>query len=176
MRIESAFRSYDDQERLFKKIKQVGRAARPGHSEHQLGTAIDFRLPTTAAIRWLGEHAAEHGFALSYPDGKQRITGYRPEPWHVRFVGNELAKELREQATTLEELFRTRPQLGESGRCDDCPLPASRTACGAITAAGTCDGTVLQWCYDGALATVDCAASKQRCGRPAESDDHDCIK
>ena len=175
LRIESAFRSYDAQAQLFKRIKQAGRAARPGHSEHQLGTAVDFRLPTTAAIHWLGEHAPSFGFALSYPDRKQRVTGYRPEPWHVRFVGDELSRQLSSSGSTLEELFRARPELGESGSCDDCPAPASRKACGAITAAGTCAGTVLQWCYDGALASVDCAASKQRCGRNRGANDYDCL-
>jgi D-alanyl-D-alanine carboxypeptidase len=175
VRIESAFRSYDEQARLFKRVKQVGRAARPGHSEHQLGTAIDLRLPTSAAIRWLAEHAPRFGFALSYPDGKQRVTGYRPEPWHLRFVGVELALELRSTGGTLEELFRARPELGESGRCDDCSAASSRAACDAVTASGQCKGTVLQWCYDGALATVDCAASRQRCGRPRGADDFDCI-
>ena len=89
MRINSAFRSYREQARVFRTMKERGRAARPGHSEHQLGTAIDLKLPTTAAIDWLGEHAFEYGFALSYPPGKQRLTGYRPEPWHMRFVGDD---------------------------------------------------------------------------------------
>ncbi|MBA3452795.1 MAG: M15 family metallopeptidase [Deltaproteobacteria bacterium] len=175
LRIESAFRSYDDQVRLYRQIKQVGRAARPGHSEHQLGTAIDFRLPTSASIAWLAQNAPDHGFVLSYPDGKQRITGYRPEPWHVRHVGPQLANELRTSGLTLEELFRARPALGESGSCEDCPQPASRRACGTIKAAGTCDGTVLHWCYDDALASVDCAAFNQRCGRTRSSDVFDCI-
>ena len=173
LRIESAFRSYEEQSRLFREIKQSGRAARPGHSEHQLGTAVDFRLPTSAAIGWLAENASAHGFALSYRDGKQRVTGYRPEPWHLRFVGDELAKELGTSGSTLEELFRTKSDLGESGNCDDCPLAASRTPCGSVTVAGKCNGTVLQWCYDGALAAVDCAASKQRCARGA--DQYDCV-
>jgi hypothetical protein len=175
IRIESAYRSYDDQMRVFRETKQVGRAARPGHSEHQLGTAIDFRMPTTAAIDWLAEHAPEHGFVLSYPNGKQRITGYRPEPWHVRFVGQQLADELRGNGEILEELFRTRPELGESGNCDDCPQPASRSLCGHIDAAGSCDGSVLLWCYDDALASVDCGASKQRCGRAKGTDVYDCL-
>ncbi len=175
VRIESAFRSYADQARLFRQIKQVGRAARPGHSEHQLGTAIDFRMPTTAAIEWLAEHASEHGFVLSYPDGKHRITGYRPEPWHVRFVGVPLASEMRSSGLTLEELFRARPTLGDSGNCGDCPQAMSRVACGDIDAAGRCDGTVLQWCYDDALASVDCAAFKQRCGRARGSNVYDCL-
>ncbi|HEU0036531.1 MAG TPA: M15 family metallopeptidase [Kofleriaceae bacterium] len=175
IRIESAFRSYDYQAKLFATTKQRGRAARPGHSEHQLGTAVDFRMPTSAAIAWLAAHAAEHGFALSYPDGKQRVTGYRPEPWHVRYVGRELADELRTSGSTLEELFRARADLGESGGCDDCALPVSQTSCGAVTDAGRCDGSVLEWCYDGALATVDCAASKQRCGRAKGAPSYDCL-
>ncbi len=173
MRINSAYRSYREQARVFRTMKERGRAARPGHSEHQLGTAIDLKLPTTAAIDWLGAHAFEHGFALSYPPGKQRVTGYRPEPWHVRFVGNEIAAELHRRGWTLEELFRARPELGESGACGDCPAAISRKTCGAITAAGVCQGSVLTWCYDGALAAVDCAVSEQACGaatggRPAD--------
>ena len=171
LRIESAFRSYDEQARLFATIKEQGRAARPGHSEHQLGSTIDLRLPSSAAIEWLAAHAAEHGFALSYPPDKQRITGYRPEPWHVRYIGRELAEELQKEHRTLEEHFRIRPGLGESGSCGDCPLPASRAACGEVSAAGSCSGTVLLWCYDGALNAVDCAVSGQQCGRPAGSAD-----
>lgn len=174
IKIESAFRSYADQQRVFETTKQIGRAARPGHSEHQLGTAVDFRMPTTAAIEWLGAHAAELGFALSYPEGKQRITGYRPEPWHVRFVGVELAEQLRTSNSTLEELFRAQPGLGESGDCRDCPSPSSHKACASITLAGRCDGDVLTWCYDGALATVDCAAFKLHCGS-ARVDGVDCM-
>jgi D-alanyl-D-alanine carboxypeptidase len=167
IRVSSAFRSYREQARVFRSMKERGRAARPGHSEHQLGTAIDLRLPTSAAIDWLAEHAFEHGFALSYPTGKQRLTGYRPEPWHVRFVGRDLAAELHERGWTLEELFRARPELGESGSCDDCPAAISRAPCRAVTAAGACQGTVLTWCYDGALAAVDCAVSNQTCAADA---------
>ena len=174
-RVSSAFRSYEDQARLFRGMKQIGRAARPGHSEHQLGTAVDLRLPTSAAIGWLAEHAASYGFALSYPEGKQRITGYRPEPWHLRFVGAALAEVLRQNGQTLEELFREKPDRAESGSCEDCPLSISRTRCGAVTAAGRCKGTVLAWCYDGALATVDCAVSHQRCGRQPDAGEYECL-
>lgn len=175
IRVNSAYRSYEDQARVFRRVKQAGRAARPGHSEHQLGTALDLDLPTRKAIDWLAEHAADHGFVLSYPAGKQRITGYRPEPWHVRFVGNELAAELRQNDWTVEELLRQRPGLAVAGRCDDCPTSESRAACGALTSAGTCAGTVLRWCYDGALAEVDCAASRQRCASDPEGGDADCV-
>ena len=174
MRINSAYRSYREQARVFRTMKERGRAARPGHSEHQLGTAIDLKLPTTAAIDWLSEHAFEFGFALSYPPGKQRLTGYRPEPWHVRFVGNAVAGELHRHGWTLEELFRARPELGESGTCGDCPAAISRKACGAVTVTGVCQGTVLTWCYDGALAAVDCAVSEQACGAATGDAPADC--
>lgn len=175
LRLESAFRSYQDQGRVFTDIKEPGRAARPGHSEHQLGTVADLRLPTSAAIDWLAANAPGFGFALSYPPGKQKLTGYRPEPWHVRFVGRELAAELHDKHLILEEYFRAQPSLGESGDCTDCPLPVSQAACGEATREGSCHGTVLTWCYDGALATVDCAASEQTCGRVAGSAEHDCL-
>ena len=174
LRISSAFRAYRAQARLFRSIRERGRAARPGHSEHQLGTAIDLRLPSTNAIDWLAAHAFEHGFALSYPAGKQRLTGYRPEPWHVRFVGAALAATLHEHGWTLEELFRAQPDLGESGDCGDCPTTLSRVRCGAVTAVGDCRGTVLTWCYDGALAAVDCAVSQQICERPDDQSPPDC--
>ena len=175
LRLESAFRSYQDQARVFADIKEPGRAARPGHSEHQLGTVADLRLPTSAAIDWLAAHAPDFGFALSYPPGKQKLTGYRPEPWHLRFVGRELAAELHGKHLILEEYFRAQPGLGESGGCADCPLPASQAACGNATPEGSCRGTVLTWCYDGALATVDCAASEQTCGPVDGSAEHDCL-
>ncbi|HVT07479.1 MAG TPA: M15 family metallopeptidase [Polyangia bacterium] len=169
LRISSAFRSYKEQARLFRTIKERGRAARPGHSEHQLGTTIDLRLPSTKAILWLADHAGEHGFALSYPPGQQRVTGYRPEPWHVRYVGPALGRELHDRGMTLEQLFRSRPGLGVSGDCTDCPDALSRSRCGRLTVAGTCEGTVLSWCYDGAANAVDCSQSKEVC-RPATND------
>ena len=176
IRITSAFRSYEEQARVFRTTKEKGRAARPGHSEHQLGSTIDLRLPTGAAIAWLADHAAAHGFALSYPPGKQRLTGYRPEPWHVRFVGRDIAADLHQRGETLEELFRRRPALASSGTCEDCPAPASRVACGPTTDHGRCEGTVVVWCYEGARAMVDCAAFDQTCDeRVAEGGVTDCV-
>lgn len=175
LRVESAYRSYDEQAELFRTTKQVGRAARPGHSEHQLGTAVDLDLPTKHAIAWLAEHALAHGFVVSYPPDKHRITGYRPEPWHVRYLGDELAAELRRAGGTLEELLRARPELGAGGTCGDCPSDASRVACDDVTAAGRCTGDVLEWCYDGALAAVHCGALRARCGADAATGHHDCV-
>lgn len=174
VKVSSAYRSYDDQARVYRETTQIGRAARPGHSEHQLGTAIDLRLPTKLAIDWLAAHAADFGFALSYPDGKQRLTGYRPEPWHIRYVGQTLAERLRGDGQILEELFRAHPEIGESGSCEDCEATSSRAPCGTISAAGVCTGTVLGWCFDGALANVDCAVSGQMCG-PSSDGTPDCL-
>ena len=66
-------------------------SARPGASQHQLGTAIDFGSITdafaqTRAGKWLVAHAWEYGFSLSYPQGDEGITGYRYESWHYRFI------------------------------------------------------------------------------------------
>lgn len=88
-------------------------SARPGHSEHQSGLAIDinstaFDFDATPEGQWLATHCAEYGFVIRYPKDKEEITGYMYEPWHVRYVGVELAKELYlgdGQFTTLEEYF-----------------------------------------------------------------------
>ncbi len=162
LRINSAHRGYREQARLFATTREPGRAARPGHSEHQLGTTVDLRLPSQAAIDWLQTSAPSFGFVQSYPGGKQRITGYRPEPWHYRYVGPQVAKIAA--GRSLEELFRAGLVVGESGACSACPQAASRTTCGSVSEAGLCRGDVLTWCYDGALAAVDCTSSKQRCG------------
>jgi D-alanyl-D-alanine carboxypeptidase len=175
IRVRSAFRSYGDQAYVFRTKKEKGRAARPGHSEHQLGTAVDLTLPSDLAIAWLAQYAHLFGFALSYPEHKQRLTGYRSEPWHVRFVGVPLAAELYSRALTLEEWFREHPERGESGDCRDCPLTASRAPCGQITAEGNCRGNVLSWCFDGALAQVDCGLSNERCGREPGSGNALCL-
>ena len=88
-------------------------SARPGHSEHQLGTAIDFRSaddPTppwelddfadTAAGGWLHDHAWEYGFVLSYPKGEAAETCYAYEPWHYRYVGRDVAAAIHASGET----------------------------------------------------------------------------
>lgn len=107
--IQSAYRSYASQESVFASwVKQFGYkqaltvSARPGHSEHQLGLAIDFRSEpggspftgtwgTTPAGKWMNVHAWEYGFVMSYPKGKTALTCYAFEPWHFRYVGRDLA-------------------------------------------------------------------------------------
>ena len=97
--ISSAYRSYQYQVGLFERyVRESGLAqaerfsARAGHSQHQLGLAIDFGSITvefadTPAGRWMFAHAAEFGFSLSYPEGQEQETGYMYEPWHYRYIG-----------------------------------------------------------------------------------------
>lgn len=119
----SGFRSFELQTSLFNSyVKLQGEAeakrysAVPGHSEHQTGLAIDVSGSTgvcaaedcfgdTPEAKWLADHAAEYGFIIRYPKGKESITGYAYEPWHLRFVGVELAKLLTAKGLTMEEYF-----------------------------------------------------------------------
>ena len=113
----SGYRSYDTQNWLYwSYVSRDGQAAadtysaRPGHSEHQTGMAIDVNntLSTFAYSAegiWLAEHCHEYGFIIRYPAGKEYITGYMYEPWHVRYVGTELAGILHANGLTLEEYF-----------------------------------------------------------------------
>lgn len=92
--------------------------AKPTYSEHQLGTAVDVTTPeiyntsaasnfdTTQAFAWLAKHAHKYGFTLSYPKGKESVTGYAYEPWHWRYVGVDLAKELRDNNETFSEYLQ----------------------------------------------------------------------
>jgi zinc D-Ala-D-Ala carboxypeptidase len=117
--VSSAYRSYEDQRASYARLVSVfGReadktSAPPGHSQHQLGTAVDFTngfvgyelrqsFGRTSASRWLQEHAHEHGFVLAYPPGRGEDTGYHWEPWHYRYVGAENARRVREGPLDLQ--------------------------------------------------------------------------
>ncbi len=163
--IFDAFRTHDEQAALFATTTEKGRAARPGHSEHELGLAVDVNpVPAgDAGYAWLEANAHRFGFVLSYPEGKQKITGYRPEPWHVRYVGPALAKLTRLLGVTLEEYFRL-TGAGASGDCGACPSPLARAPCEGVSWAGTCEGTVLTYCYDNVTFNeIDCAVSGDVC-------------
>jgi D-alanyl-D-alanine carboxypeptidase len=118
--IVAAYRSFQEQSSLFQRRKeQLGLAqaerktARPGHSEHQLGTAIDFktlgetdvtaRWDTTPAGRWVLENAWRFGFIQSYPNGKTEETCYSYEPWHYRYFGKDLAAIIHQSGLTVRE-------------------------------------------------------------------------
>lgn len=83
-------------------------SARPGHSEHQTGLAMDLNslssgFGDTEAGKWIAAHCAEYGFILRYPQGKEEETGYMYEPWHIRYLNVELAKAITESGLSLEE-------------------------------------------------------------------------
>jgi len=117
--IVSAYRSYQTQVATFNYwVSQYGYtlaslgSALPGHSEHQLGTTLDLGLagkewPTgysnSAASSWIAKNAYKFGFTVSYQPGKESITGYIAEDWHIRFVGVDLAAQLHKKGITLEE-------------------------------------------------------------------------
>lgn len=95
-------------------------SARPGHSEHQTGFAADITSVSgtchleicwadTPEGKWLAANAYKYGFIIRYPKDKQDITGYQYEPWHVRYVGKELAAQIHETNQTLEEFFDLGP-------------------------------------------------------------------
>jgi D-alanyl-D-alanine carboxypeptidase len=123
----SGYRSYQTQAETYEFwVEQYGRAsadassARPGHSEHQTGLAVDIDSPAdgcyldacfggTAAGEWVAAHAWRFGFVLSYPQGYRERTGYTYEPWHLRYVGPRAALTMRELGVVLlEDLMRPR--------------------------------------------------------------------
>lgn len=99
----------------------------PGFSEHNAGVAADImsdeetsmdddRFKNTKAYAWLQENAADYGFILRYPEGKEDITGIIYEPWHYRFVGVYYAKLLSDKGITLEEYFKEMNWADEDGK------------------------------------------------------------
>ena len=124
MQIQNAYRSFSVQTKVHSRlVAQLGKekaqaqSARPGYSEHQTGLTADVvGLPAVCSIsacfgetaqgKWLAANAWRFGFVIRYPEGKQQITGYIYEPWHIRYVGVELATQLHETGVeTLEEFF-----------------------------------------------------------------------
>ena len=113
--VESGFRSWDLQTTIYTNyVSREGQtaadrySARPGHSEHQTGLAFDMNsfdqaFGSTPEGMWLSEHSWEYGFHMRYPKDKEDITGFMYEPWHVRYLGYELAKTLHESGQVLEE-------------------------------------------------------------------------
>ena len=122
----SGYRSYERQEMLYRaKAEQQEKeapvlwVAPPGASEHQTGLALDVscqavgyeleeRFAETKEGRWLKRCAPLFGFILRYPKGKEHITGYGWEPWHIRYVTRSLALYLTLTGLTLEEYYETK--------------------------------------------------------------------
>jgi D-alanyl-D-alanine carboxypeptidase len=117
LELSSAYRSYARQAALLeenlktKSAEEVARTlAPPGHSQHQLGTAIDFgsietSFASTPAGRWLDAQAWRYGFSLSYPDGEEQATGYSWEPWHFRYVGKDAAALIHDYFADSQQRF-----------------------------------------------------------------------
>lgn len=117
IQIVSGFRSYDTQKTLYNNYcNRDGKAeadrfsARPGHSEHQSGLAMDINyagssFDNTPEAKWLAENCWKYGFIIRYPKGKESITGYKYESWHVRYLGKEWAEKIYNSGLTLEEYF-----------------------------------------------------------------------
>ncbi len=124
--IVSGYRSYNSQiEAYTYNVKLNGQAeadkisARPGFSEHQLGTVVDFFNKDTGyqlskefddvpAGEWLKNNSYKYGFVQTYPEGAENITGYQFEPWHYRYIGIKNAQELKESGLVFQEWVRNR--------------------------------------------------------------------
>jgi len=111
--VNSAYRSFKDQEAIYKRSKK-GYAATSGHSEHQTGLALDvtsrqhpMRWPfdTSEEGIWMREHCHEYGFILRYPKKQSQIFGFAYEPWHLRYVGKEVAKRIHDEDITFDEYY-----------------------------------------------------------------------
>lgn len=117
----SGYRSYQTQVQLFQNyLNKHGEeaanrySARPGQSEHQTGLVMDVtsesvnyqlsdRFGETKEGKWLSEHAHEFGFIIRYPKDAEDITGYIYEPWHIRYLGIDMARKVHESGLTYEE-------------------------------------------------------------------------
>ncbi|MFE7818949.1 D-alanyl-D-alanine carboxypeptidase family protein, partial [Priestia megaterium] len=119
----SAYRSHATQSALFSSYvqrdgydKAATYSALPGTSEHETGLGIDVTkgdgtcaaqdcFGGTKEAAWLDAHAAEYGFIIRYPKGKDAVTGYKYEPWHLRYVGKPVAQAIKSKGITLEEYY-----------------------------------------------------------------------
>lgn len=121
----SGYRSFKTQKQLYdEKVIEAGKAiadkyiAYPGQSEHQTGLAMDIAnkesvnqllrasFGDTREGEWLRNNVWEFGFIIRYPRGKEKITGYSYEPWHIRYVGIKASKEMKIRDIVLEEYLK----------------------------------------------------------------------
>ncbi|MBQ8234406.1 MAG: M15 family metallopeptidase [Bacilli bacterium] len=116
--INQAYRSYENQKYSYDSSDD-NYAARPGHSEHQTGLAVDVitykedsfdvvsgdEFLNTNTYSWMLNNAYKYGFILRYPKDKEHITGYKYEPWHFRYVGFSIASIIHSEGITLDEYY-----------------------------------------------------------------------
>ena len=116
--VASGFRDYDYQVDLYNAyVKKDGKeaadtySARPGYSEHQTGLAADINaadssFEDTPEAIWLDKNCYKYGFIIRFPKGKEAYTGYTYEPWHLRYVGKDIAKKIHDAGgISLEEYY-----------------------------------------------------------------------
>lgn len=120
--IVSGFRSYTRQQTLYTNYCNAsGKAqadrfsARPGHSEHQTGLALDLNNASgsfvgTKEAKWIEENCYKYGFIVRYGKDKEQYTGFKYEPWHVRYLGKDLAKKVYDSGKCLEEYYNLTSQ------------------------------------------------------------------
>lgn len=114
----SAYRSYETQKSLYNRYKERDGeeeadtySARPGFSEHQLGLAVDVRSSTLSSnltsndYKWMQDNSYKYGFIIRYPKGKQHVTQFMEEPWHIRYLGVELATKVHDSGLTYDEYY-----------------------------------------------------------------------
>ncbi|WP_110928519.1 M15 family metallopeptidase [Bacillus massiliglaciei] len=128
----SAYRSHERQKAIFENYVQKDGyekartySALPGTSEHETGLAIDVSsrsgvcpaqecFDETPESAWLADNAYKYGFIIRYPKGKEDITGYKYEAWHIRYVGKDVASEIYKEGSTLEEYYNALPVQAKS--------------------------------------------------------------
>ena len=120
--VAAAYRSYETQTSLYRRRldttgreETVGKTARPGHSEHQLGTTLDFKTAgqtdvtesweITPAGQWMAENGWRYGFVMVYPKGKEDRSCYWFEPWHFRYFGRDEAAQIHASGLTVREFL-----------------------------------------------------------------------
>ena len=115
----SGYRSYSTQKVIYNNhVNNNGReradtySARPGHSEHQLGLAVDIRSKgyelkrlTPDDAKWINENCSKFGFIVRYTKEDEFITGYMEETWHLRYVGKNIAEKVMNLGITYDEYY-----------------------------------------------------------------------
>lgn len=118
--VVSGYRSYAWQEEIYNHNAEVysveetdKTVSRPGHSEHTLGLGMDVALDSYKfqeienhpQYQWFLSKLANYGFILRYPEGKESLTGYTYEQWHIRYLGKDLAKKVVSSGLTYDEYY-----------------------------------------------------------------------
>ena len=193
--IACGYRSFSTQSELYDaEIDNIGNeqaelwVAKPGYSEHQTGLAFDLNLSDTESsggivyegtenYSWINENCSRYGFIVRYPEGKENITGYEYEPWHLRYVGEAAAAYIHEEGITLEEYISIvhgctvkSPLMINANGTNYCTyyIPAQSSGSTTLTIPEDHSYSVSGDNYSGFIITVDLDSE-----RPESSDEAD---